>query len=121
MIRLDDISAGLALTGIEPSVVVTVVSVIRIAEGAVQVIYRTPEGALKERLLNRADEVNRTITASIFSPAWSGSCRRTRVDWNDLAYSPPAKMRSAVVSTIGPPTSVSLITTKPHAAQKGGG
>jgi hypothetical protein len=32
MIRLDHISAGLALTGIEPSVVATVVSVIRIAE-----------------------------------------------------------------------------------------
>ena len=36
----------------------TVVSVVHIATGAVQVIYRTPDGTLKERLLNRADETN---------------------------------------------------------------
>ena len=58
MIRLEEITAGVALTGIEAAVIATVVSVVRIADGAVQVIYRTPDGALKERLLNRADETN---------------------------------------------------------------
>jgi hypothetical protein len=56
MIRIDDITPGLALVGLEPSVIGNVVSVSKIAEGAVQVIYRTPDGVLKERLLNRADE-----------------------------------------------------------------
>jgi superfamily II DNA or RNA helicase len=50
-------------------VVATVVSVIRIAEGAVQVIYRTPEGALKERLLNRSDEVN--ISVAVTERPWA--------------------------------------------------
>jgi hypothetical protein len=52
MIRLEDITAGLALTGLEAAVIGNVVSVVRIADGATQVIYRTPDGALKERLLN---------------------------------------------------------------------
>jgi hypothetical protein len=35
---------------------VTVVAVVPIADGAVQVIYRASDGGIKERLLNRADE-----------------------------------------------------------------
>ena len=69
MIRLEDISAGVALTGIEPATVAAVVSVIRIADGAVQVIYRTPDGALKERLLNRQDEAS--IALAVTQRPWS--------------------------------------------------
>jgi superfamily II DNA or RNA helicase len=64
MLQLDQLSAGLALTGLEPAVVSTVVSVIRIAADAVQVIYRTPDGTLKERLLNRADEAKISIAVT---------------------------------------------------------
>ena len=69
MIRLEDIASGIAITGLEPMVIGTVVSVIRIADGATQVIYRTPEGALKERLLNRADEPN--ISLATAERPWS--------------------------------------------------
>ena len=69
MLQLDQISAGLALTGLEPAVVSTVVSVIRIAADAVQVIYRTPDGALKERLLSRADEAN--ICVAVTERPWA--------------------------------------------------
>lgn len=69
MIRLEDISPGLALTGNEPAVVATVVSVIPVADGAVQVIYRTPDGALKERLLNRLDEAG--ISQAVAQRPWS--------------------------------------------------
>lgn len=54
--RLEQLTSGMSLTGIEPSAVATVIAVMPIAEGAVQVIYRTPNGTLKERLLGRADE-----------------------------------------------------------------
>ena len=64
MIRLEDITAGIALTGLEAAVIANVVSVVCIADGAVQVIYRTPDGALKERLLNRADEANISVATS---------------------------------------------------------
>lgn len=69
MIRLEDITAGLALTGLEPIVIGSVVAVVPIAEGTVQVIYKTPDGALKDRLLNRADEPS--ISIATFERPWS--------------------------------------------------
>ncbi len=69
MIRLEDITAGLALTGLEAAVIGNVVSVVQIADGAVQVIYRTPDGTLKERLLNRTDEPN--ISLATTERPWS--------------------------------------------------
>jgi hypothetical protein len=50
-VRLESITSGQALVGLEPSVISTVVAVVPIAEGAVRVIYNTPDGALKDRLL----------------------------------------------------------------------
>jgi hypothetical protein len=54
--RLEDIRAGLSLTGIEPTAIVSVVATIPLGEGSLQLIYRTPAGAMNERLLGRADE-----------------------------------------------------------------
>ena len=56
--RIEELSAGNSLVGIEPSSVVSVVAVIPITEDSVTLIYKTPDGTLKERLLNRADEEN---------------------------------------------------------------
>jgi superfamily II DNA or RNA helicase len=64
MIRLEDLTAGLALNGLEAAVIANVVSIVQIGDGAVQVIYRTPDGVLKERLLNRADEPNISIATT---------------------------------------------------------
>src|SRR5438445_9413003 len=54
--RLEDLTPGTSLIGLEPSAVATTVAVVPIAEGTVQVIYKTPDGTLKDRLLNRNDE-----------------------------------------------------------------
>lgn len=54
--KLEEIKSGLSLSGIEPSQVVTVVAVVPVGEGSIQLIYRTPAGAINERLLNRGDE-----------------------------------------------------------------
>jgi hypothetical protein len=56
MLKLEDVQPGLPVLGLEPSVVTTVAFVSRIGEGSLQVVYRTPDGVLKERLLGRADE-----------------------------------------------------------------
>jgi len=64
MIRLEDIISGLALTGLEPAAIGSVVAVVPIGEGAVQVLYKTPDGTIKDRLLNRADEENISIATS---------------------------------------------------------
>lgn len=56
--RLEDLKVGNFIAGLEPSAVVTTVAVVPIAEGTVQVIYKTPDGTLKDRLLSRADETS---------------------------------------------------------------
>ena len=69
MIRLEDIKPGLPLTGLEPAVIGSVVAVVPIAEGTVQVLYKTPDGTLKERLLNRGDEPG--ISLATIERPWS--------------------------------------------------
>ena len=55
--RLEDLSPGLSVSGVEPTQVVSVVAVVPLGEdAAVQLIYRTPNGTIKERLLGTADE-----------------------------------------------------------------
>jgi len=54
--KLEDIRTGANLAGIEPTQIVTVVATVPLAEGSVQLVYRTPDGVMKERLLSRTDE-----------------------------------------------------------------
>jgi superfamily II DNA or RNA helicase len=67
--QLEQIAPNVSLVGIEPASVVTVVAVVPIAEGALQVIYKTPDGTLKDRLLNRADESG--ISFAVVERPWS--------------------------------------------------
>ena len=67
--RIEDITPGSSLVGIEPSDVATIVAVVPIADGAVQVLYKTPNGVLKERLLNRGDEPS--ISVATTERPWS--------------------------------------------------
>ncbi|NEJ60789.1 DUF3883 domain-containing protein [Rhizobium leguminosarum] len=85
--RLEEIASGNSLTGIEPSHVVTVVAAIPIGEGAIQLIYRTPDGQMKERMLGRADEasVERAVAQRPFSfdgdgAAFQLACEAKRID-----------------------------------------
>ena len=67
--RIEEITQGSSLTGLEPSAVATVIAVLPIADGAVRVIYQTPDGTLKERLLGRTDEAS--IAVAISERPWS--------------------------------------------------
>lgn len=62
--KLEDVTAGVSLEGVEPSHVVTVVAAIRIPPDSVQLIYRLPDGTLRERLVSRADEGSLTIATT---------------------------------------------------------
>lgn len=64
MITLESITPGLALTGLDTTGIGSVIAVVPIADGAVQVLYKTPDGALKERLLNRGDESSISIATT---------------------------------------------------------
>jgi superfamily II DNA or RNA helicase len=67
--RLEDLKPGIALAGVEPLTVVTVAAVVPIADGAVQVIYKTPEGGLKDRLLSRSDEPS--VSLAVVERPWA--------------------------------------------------
>src|SRR5580698_5562767 len=68
--QLAELKAGLALVGLEPDLVCTVVAVVPIAEGAVQVFYKLPDGAtVKERLLGIADQA--TIAVAVTERPWA--------------------------------------------------
>src|SRR2546428_12116967 len=88
--RLEDLTPGNSLIGLESSGVATLVAVVPIAEGAAQVIYKTPDGTLKERLLGRADET--TIALATQERPWAfdgdGGTFRLAVDAKriDLAF-----------------------------------
>src|ERR1035441_3024681 len=69
MLAIEKIAPGILMTGIDPAIVVTVVAVVPIAEGTVQLVYKTPDGTLKDRLLNRTDEA--TIDLATAERPWS--------------------------------------------------
>src|SRR5580698_2814405 len=85
--QLAQLKPGLALVGLEPDLVSTVVAVVAIAEGTVQVIYRLPDGTIKERLLSRADEAGISMATSERPWAFDGdgaafqlTCEAKRID-----------------------------------------
>ncbi len=71
--RIVDLKPGISLIGIEPSVIATIIAVVPIAEDAVQVIYKTPDGTLKDRLLGRADEPNIALATTERPWAFDGN------------------------------------------------
>ncbi len=54
--NLKEIAPGASLSGVEPSQIVSVVATVALGDGALQLIYRTSDGAIKERLLGAAEE-----------------------------------------------------------------
>ena len=87
MVKLEDLTIGLPLVGLEPSVVATIAAVVPIGEGSVQVFYRTPDGMPKERLLGRADQESLSV-ATVERPwsfdgdgaAFQLTCEAKRID-----------------------------------------
>ena len=69
MLRLEDIKPGLALEGLEPSQVVSVVAVVPLSPDSIQVIYRPPDGGVKECNITRLNEASLNL-ATLERP-WS--------------------------------------------------
>jgi len=85
--KLTEISPGQSLTGVEPAEIVTVVATVPLGDGALQLIYRTPTGAMKERLLGAADEptiavatVERPFSFDGDGAAFQLTCEAKRID-----------------------------------------
>ncbi len=69
MITIADIKPGLSLTGLEPAIIVTVVAAVPIGTDCVQVIYKLPNGAIRERLVGTIDI--HTLTIATVGHPWS--------------------------------------------------
>lgn len=87
MLSLAEIKPGQALVGLEPSLVATVMAATLIAPNVLQVIYKTPDGNLKERLLNSADEASIGLATTERPWAFDGdgaafllTCEARRID-----------------------------------------
>jgi SNF2 family DNA or RNA helicase len=87
-IKLNDITVGLNLEGIEPTQIVNVVAKIPQGDGALQLIYRTPDGVMKERLLLTADESSISIASAERPFSFEGkgadfqlACEAKRIDF----------------------------------------
>jgi SNF2 family DNA or RNA helicase len=85
--KLEEISAGQSLSGVEATEIVTVVAKVPVSDGAFQLIYRVPDGTIKERLLNRSDESGIVLatTSRPFSfegdgAAFQLACEAKRID-----------------------------------------
>jgi superfamily II DNA or RNA helicase len=84
---LAEIKPGLSLIGLESDRVCSVVAVVALAENAVQVIYRLPDGIIKERLLGSTDEaaiavatVDRPWAFDGDAAAFQLACEAKRID-----------------------------------------
>ena len=64
MVKLEELKPGTSLVGLEPSLVATLAAVVPIAEGVVQIFFRTPDGTPEERLLSRSDEASITVATA---------------------------------------------------------
>ncbi|UPT91406.1 DUF3883 domain-containing protein [Bradyrhizobium barranii subsp. apii] len=104
--RLEDLVSGQSLSGIEPAEIVSVVALVPLAEGSVQLIYRTPDGAMKERLLGRADEVSIAIASTERPFSFDGdggafqlACEAKRIDLAFL-FDPMMAVHSSAVEPL---------------------
>jgi superfamily II DNA or RNA helicase len=86
--KLLEIKAGLSLSGVEPTQIVSVVATVPQGDGAVQLIYRTPDGGMRERLLLSADEpsisvatVERPFSFDGDGAAFQLACEAKRIDF----------------------------------------
>lgn len=85
--ELEEIAAGLSLTGVESDQIVTDVATVPGGGGALQLIYRTPNGSMKERLIGRADRdsisvatVKRPFSFDGSGEAFQLACEAKRID-----------------------------------------
>ncbi|KAA6184259.1 DUF3883 domain-containing protein [Thiohalocapsa marina] len=85
--KLEEITSGQSLSGIEPSQIVAVVATVPHGADAVQLIYKTPDGVIGERLLARDDEASVEIATAERPFAFDGdgaafqlACEAKRID-----------------------------------------
>ena len=85
--KLEELQPGASVAGVEPTQIVSVLATVPMGEGSVQLIYRTPDGAMKERLLSRVDEQSISLATAERPFSFDGdgaafqlACEAKRID-----------------------------------------
>jgi hypothetical protein len=85
--RLEEITPGASLSGVESGQLVVSVATVPLGDGAVQLIYRTADGAIRERLLGRGDEASVALATTERALSFDGdgaafqlACEAKRLD-----------------------------------------
>jgi SNF2 family DNA or RNA helicase len=71
-VKLEDIKNGASLEGVEPPSIVSVVAAIPMGPDSLRLVYQLPDGAIRDRILSRADEVSLRIAMSMRPWAFDG-------------------------------------------------
>ena len=123
MMQLENLKPGISLVGIEPTLIATVLAVVPIGDGAVQVLYKIPEGTIKDRLLGRADEASISL-ATIERPwAFDGNGDDFKLAVDDFKTTPgfdgamPPATGPQGSSTSNPPTAGASAASAPGTAK----
>lgn len=78
MITLESLASGVSLVGVEPTLVVTLVAVVPVGDGAVTASYKTPKGTLNERLPTphgRTDQICGAVQTNATNLAFENKVR----------------------------------------------
>jgi hypothetical protein len=85
--QLTDICPGQTLAGVEPNQNVSVVAAVPLSEASIRLVYQTPDGTLKDRLLGRADAAEMALAVTERPFAFDGdaaafqlACEAKRID-----------------------------------------
>jgi hypothetical protein len=120
--KLQDIKAGLSLSGVEPTEIVSVVATVPQGDGALQLIYPTPDGGMKERLLLIADEptisvatVERPFSFDGDGAAFQLACEAKRIDLAFL-FDPMMAVHTSNVEPL--PHQITAVYASRHETEK---
>jgi len=63
--KISSIQTGMSLAGVEPELIVSVVAPLPVSESSIQLVYRLPDGSIKERLLSESEceSISEAVTA----------------------------------------------------------
>jgi len=63
--KISSIQTGMSLAGVEPDLIVSVIARTQISETSIQLVYRLPDGSIKERLLSESEceSISEAVTA----------------------------------------------------------
>ena len=80
--KLEELASGQRVDGVEPSSVVLVVAAVAIPPDSLRLVYRLPDGSLREHLLSRVDEPSLSLATLIQASSKNQSVKTDcRTEW----------------------------------------